>query len=600
MSSFPACRLIRKNEAETMPRCMVFLDTETKKVREGYSELHRLKLAWACYVERRPGRAHPTEVWQDFKGTWPLNKWLAEHAPPKRPLYLFGHNIFFDLQASDFFYYFPAQGWTLDFIYDKGLTYLLVIRKGNRCIKVVSTTNFFDTSLAELGKVIGLPKQEVDFEEASDAVLSEYCHRDVEITKLAVERLFEFIKSNDLAKFSMTRSSQAFHAYRHRFMTAKIYPHHHEPTQELEQLAYIGGRVECFEIGKIRGGPFVTLDVNAMYPYVMRKYDHPAKLIGYYESIEPARLRESLLKYQAIAEVDLETETPLFAVRRDNKIIFPVGRFKAFLCTLGLDTAFKRGMIRATYRAAIYKPDDLFTAFVEDLHALRYKYRDEGNLTYELMIKKMMNSLYGKFAQFVPIQSEEASTSGEPYYRLETKDLVTGEKEIEYKLFNKVVRVTGKEVGKQSFIAISAHITEQARFELWEIMEQICLDRVLYCDTDSVKIRKSDLPRVTRQIDDRILGALKVEKETKRLELRGCKSYITETDRVIKGIPKKAVLVARNTYEFLSFPGQVTHMTDKETRAFRAKWTRRENRVFYDKGVVHRNGKVSPIVLSEF
>ena len=49
-----------------------------------------------------------------------------------------------------------------------------------------------------------------------------------------------------------------------------------------------------------------------------------------------------------------------------------------------------------------YKVAKLFTRWVDDLWAMRQRYRADGNSEYDAITKRVMNSLYGKFAQLSP------------------------------------------------------------------------------------------------------------------------------------------------------------------------------------------------------
>jgi len=593
-------KLIRKNHSRAYPGLMVFFDTETSAAQEKDIEIHRMKIAWACRVERRPIDRRATQDWVFFNRSFPFCRWLESLPREKKPLWLFSHNIFFDLQAMDFFVYFTNWGWELDFVYENQLSYILVVKKDRRVIKCISTTNYFDTSLQEIGDLVGLSKSEVDFTAATDDELSAYCRRDVEILKLAMERYFEFIQSHDLGRFGMTKAAQAFNAFRHRFMSNRIYVHREEPAIDLEEQAYIGGRTECFQLGQVKGGPFVTLDINSMYPYVMKTESFPCRLSAYHDHYDLDRLEKDLCNFDALAEVSIETESPRYAVQGENKVIFPVGRFTAFLCSGGLRLGLACGEIRAVKRIAFYESAPLFKDYVDYFHELRKRYKKEGNRTYEEMVKKFLNSLYGKFGQWRPVADWERCETGEPYYCVDTYDCVTHEKTKEYKLMNRLVTESGKELGLNSFLAIAAHITEYARILLDGIMEETGRERVLYCDTDSIKIRKSDLRHVFHPRHPDRLGALKAEGETKELKILGPKSYITDQGVKLKGVPKRAVEMSPNLYGYLSFPRQATHLRERHISGFYAQYAWRYVSQYYDKGTVSRDGSVSPFRLAEY
>ncbi|MBA7547091.1 hypothetical protein ES705_39493 [subsurface metagenome] len=509
-------------------------------------------------------------------------------------LYVFAHNIFFDLQASYFFPYFTKWGWVLDFVYDKGLTYILVIKKGRKTIRLLSTTNWFGTSVSKLGDMIDLPKLDIDFNNASDEALSVYCRRDVEIIKRVMGDYMAFVESHDLGKFAMTRAAQSLAAYRHRFMNQKIYIHSDEDIIALEEKAYVGGRTECFSLGIQSGGPFITLDVNSMYPYVMRQFQYPYQLVDYKEHVSQDHLDEILRKYSCVGQVKVSTEEPIYAVHHNGKIIFPVGEFETFLCSGGLKEALKRGHILNISKLSVYRHADLFSAYVDYFYGLRRAFQDENNPIYTRVLKLFLNSLYGKFAQWQPETIETEDITFDGYWRMPTYDFLTGEVDMEFKLLNKVIRTTGRIPGNRSFIAIAAHVTEYARLLLWSIIEAIGPEHVLYCDTDSVKIRARDLAKVKYRMNNEELGALKVETTCNYLDIRGSKNYVTETERKIKGVPVSAVEIAPYTFQYMTFLGQIAHLNKQVESGNIVQRASRHSPYHYDKGDIDVSVKITP------
>jgi hypothetical protein len=593
-------KLIKKNHSKAYPERMIYFDTESTWTDAGPEQIHRLRMAWACYVRRRTDREKNTEIWRFFDTPVRLWKWFESLAEEERPIWVFSHNIYFDLQLSGFFRWFSEWGWELDFIYSSQLTYILVVKKGKKTFRFISSTNYFDFSLEKLGELVGLPKLEVDFSSASDPALSYYCHRDVEILKAAMEQYFSFLQTHDAGRFGMTKAAQSFNCYRHRFMKTKILAHSHADLVDLESQAYLGGRTEVFFLGEVPGGPFATYDVNSMYPFVMKRNFFPAEFVVNQENFPVKRLGKALEKYCCVAECLVETDRPVFAVRSGPKVIYPVGRFRCFLCTGGLELALKRGYLRSIIEISMYRAEDLFSSYVDYWYPLKACYREEGNAVYHELVKKFLNSLYGKFAQMRPIQEQSVSYEGEKYMKITSTHEVTGEKTVEYKLMNTWIRQTGKEIGSNALMAISAHITEYARLTLWSIMEGVGLKRVLYCDTDSIKLRSSDSSWLRYPVDKERLGALKLEGESKRLFIWGPKSYMTENKTTLKGVPRKAVKNERGNYEYVSFPKQDTHLRRGIIEGFHARKVEKVQRMAYDKGVVNPDGTISPFRLSEF
>ena len=88
--------------------------------------------------------------------------------------------------------------------------------------------------------------------------------------------------------------------------------------------------------------------------------------------------------------------------------------------------------------------------------------------------------------------------------------------------------------------AIAAHITENARMELWKLILAVGRDKVLYCDTDSIIIHSSDMAVVEKWIHPTDMGAVKIQDRFGELRIDGAKNYRTDKFKHIKGIPESA------------------------------------------------------------
>lgn len=593
-------KLLRKNHSSQTPARMLILDTEFK-AEEGEDEtVHKMYLAWTCYLRKKANTIEYYEEWKCWETTYPLWKYIADLVRQRTVLYIFGHNLLVDLQASEFFYWFAHWNWTVEFLYQEGIVFILIISKDECRVKLVSTTNYFDTSLAKIGDLVGLPKGEVDFDRDPYDKIKEYCKRDVEILVKAMTDYIRWVNQSDLGKFRLTTASQALCAYRHRFMSEKIYIHRHENTMDLERSAYMGGRVECFFIGKPAGAPFVSLDVNSMYPYVMAEHDYPCKLLDHRPGSDCADIDWLLRDYCVIAKVLLNTQTPLYAVRSEFKLIFPIGKFEAFLCTEGLKQAMARGHLHEILELSIYEKAPLFRDYVDYFYQVRREYKVANQPVLVEFTKLLMNTLYGKFGQRYTDSDREICMDADSFYSMQIIDLVTRQKVIEYQLLNTRIVETKQTEGNLSFPAIAGHVTEYARFKLVRIIEAAGWTNVLYCDTDSVMIRKSNLGRLKALVDPNQLGALKIERTFDELNILGPKSYHAGDITRLKGIPRHATQIAPTHYKYMSFPKLKTHLKERINRGQIVREVIKTIRSDYDKGKVLPDGSVQPFILSQF
>uniref|UniRef100_A0A6M3JX02 DNA-directed DNA polymerase n=1 Tax=viral metagenome TaxID=1070528 RepID=A0A6M3JX02_9ZZZZ len=577
-----------------IPKVMLFTDTETQDVAENNTLVQKFRLGWIFTWDshNEATRKNVTETY--FDNAVMYCKYIEDQVHRDKRIHIFGHNIFFDLQCAGFFEYFTQGGWELEWIYDRGLTYILRIIKGKEKIMIVSTTNYFDCSLKELGEMIGLEKQSVEFRNVTEKRLREYCYRDTEIVIQAVWYYIQFITDNDLGSMALTKSSQAFKSYRTRFMNNPIFLHNEDRSFDLERKAYMGGRTEAFHIGKVPGEDFLILDVNSMYPYVMQKYRYPCKMVCIMQDEKLSNYTRWLGSYGMIAEVDLITPEPAFGARYKNKLIFPTGEFRAYLCSEGLKYALKRGYVKKIIRASLYLMEDLFSDYVTFFGELRDKYQSEDNPVMSKLCKYMHNSLYGKWGERELLSDMVDDHSGEPYIHREIWDAVHGGWWIETHLMNKIImRHPGGE-SPHSFPAIAAHITENARLELWSLIKTAGVDTVLYCDTDSIIIRASDLNNVSHLLNEKKAGGLKVQGRYQGLQIDGAKNYRTDDKRHIKGIPESAVEIHPKVFQYESFERQTACMKKGRIAGVEIVPVTRRLTHTYDKGLITASGRVKP------
>ncbi|GAI11998.1 unnamed protein product, partial [marine sediment metagenome] len=166
------------------------------------------------------------------------------------------------------------------------------------------------------GERIGLPKLSIDFKTCSEQELKVYCRRDVEIEFENFKIFIRFLERNHIARLCYTRGSTAMAAFLLNHYTTKIYIHNNKQAIKLERDSYKGGRVECFYLGELKNDNYYMLDVNSLYPFVMRNNVYPVKYKKISHKVTPKTLGRYLSVKAVTAKVLIETDEPVYAVRR--------------------------------------------------------------------------------------------------------------------------------------------------------------------------------------------------------------------------------------------------------------------------------------------
>ena len=559
---------IRKNATAQLPANILILDTETHGTpAPGNVEIHRMYLAWTWRMYIDDSGEITREAWHRWQDCKSLGEYVTQEARSKAPLYVIGSNITFDLFACGLLEYLDNGGWTCDTLYDKGLVTILIAVKDNRKLKICAAQNWLQGGVKAWGELIGLTKGEVNFETDDFETVSEYCHLDVEITGKAFIDYMAFVRSHDMGGFALTASGQAFRCFRHRFMKPRSILHYDQTAyNSFTRAAYFGGRVEAGYIGRLTGD-YVKLDINSMYPHVMRNNVYPAKVKQWIRdpSLESCASKVSTLC--GVAEVEIDTNEPAYPIRKDGRLVFPTGKFATFLCTESLRYALANGHLTKVRQLLTFTPMEMFTEYVDYFYPLKSQYKKEGNGVWEKTTKLMLNGLYGKFGEkrshevhreYIPGVAVERTPGlfdktplqKEPpkfdwrYDPSEHEDspMVRG---VTWSMLGTKVTEVGDEEGSGSAPAIAAHVTDYARMLLYRFMLMVGLDNVLYADTDSLIIHEHDLSKLTGVIDNETLGSLKIEGRANSLEIRGAKDYSFGGDLRRKGIRSSAIAVCR-------------------------------------------------------
>ncbi|GAI25381.1 unnamed protein product, partial [marine sediment metagenome] len=77
---------------------------------------------------------------------------------------------------------------------------------------------------------------------------------------------------------------------------------------DLERASYKGGRVECFFLGELKNDNYYILDVNSLYPFVMRNNSYPVKYLQISHNIKSDTCRSYLEHKSIIAQVLIDTD----------------------------------------------------------------------------------------------------------------------------------------------------------------------------------------------------------------------------------------------------------------------------------------------------
>jgi len=610
---------ITENRGSGTPHNVIFFDTETTGEVVGVDTIEAtLNFGWACYTRRIGNGKWSAPKWQRFEDASTFWDFVYQFIRPKRRLYIMAHNLNFDLAQVKGFYRLQSDGWetTSRIIGPKILN--LTYRRDGASIRLVDTYNYYPMGLKAVGAMVGLEKYEFP-EDTDDAALWDtYCRRDVEIMLEAMQLWWRRIKDWQLGNFGVTLASQCMNAYRHRFMKTPIFIDTNKHAARVSRKSYLGGRNEAYFLGPIPERVW-CLDINSMYPYIMRTYPMPYRLATTRTDISPANLSKLLETYSIVADVELDVTEPVIPIRYEGRTTWPLGSFHAALTSPELAHALNLGMVTKVHYAALYLSANIFREYVDFFYGERIKARAAGDTATEGITKLFLNNLYGKFGQkgerwTIIGDAEDIDVRYYDYYDL------TENKIIKRRQFAGVLEelqgapddgdyvpaIAGESrdslpaitaESRDSFPGIAAHVTAYARMYLWRLMEAAGRENVYYTDTDSLMVNKAGYDALKPFCDPTELGYLKVEWESDDVVINGLKDYRVDNTVKIKGIRKDAIETRPGVFRQDQFRGIHGMIRAGDMDRILIKTIEKTLLRRYQKGRVAESGRVFPLLI---
>ena len=591
--------VLKPTKSEYRPTRFIFFDTETKQYRINEHETrHTLKLGHAefWFYSERAG----FHIWKErsFFDCDEFLDWIDTNCKTNSTTYLIAHNITFDLTVLGAFEFLPKRGWELESFYSKGLVSIYRWEKNGIRIIALDNTNFYAESLAKLGKRLGFPKLEVDFDNTDDRELLVYCQRDVEIMVKGFEVWFAFLDQNNCGAFKPTIASTAFNTWRFRFMHHTVHIHSDLLALELEREAYKGGRTECLWVGERDDSHYYYLDVNSMYGYILQSRQYPAGLWGSSDSASVIELAYKLKRYAVIARVTVDVSDNWFPVKVNDHTAYPLGQFTTTLTTPELKIAISQGWVKEVHALAWYRKHNIFHDYIEEFYQLRTQYKQEDNPSMEKIVKLLINGLYGKFGQLALKQEKIGECNPDIFRREQVYDM--GEKVYYDQVYlgGSIFRERQEGESYHSFPAIAAHVTAHARVYLTWFLKQVPKGHAFYMDTDSLIVDQEGFESLKFYLDEHTLGMLKTEISSPWLRVNAPKDYAMDGRNRKKGIKSKAVQLDDNTYEQVQWPRLNGIIRKGLSREYvTEKITKQTSGVIWS-GQVQPSGWISPFLLS--
>jgi hypothetical protein len=431
-------------------------------------------------------------------------------------------------------------------------------------VHIVDIRNYGNATIEEIASEVGEPLPELPAIAAAQAERETYLEHAVRAVRRYFLALVDWWQKGDYGVWKHTAGGLALAAYRHRFMVQPDLIHDCEIALQKERAALVGGQWVLNWAGKVRHwisefspappksfgrvipwryGPVHQMDINGLYPSVMRDNLFPVEFVAFKEAGSFDDVQAWRKRLLLIADVLIDTEEATYPVWAEKERWFAIGKFWTTLCGPELIRAIDCGHVRQIGWIGAYLPGRIFPAFVEHFHAEKLRAAQAEEKLRAQFAKLMLVSLPGKFGQrapqwdFVDDVNPLKRWGTLPYVDADTGEVtqrryIAGYTQIENAL----------EEGKESNPAIEAFVNCYGREKMRMLREFVGQPHWIYQACDSLFVddagREKLLPYMESYPGE--LGKFRLVRSIGRAEFRGPNDYTADGEKTIAGIKSSA------------------------------------------------------------
>ena len=492
--------------------------------------------------------------------------WILHNKRMLNGAILFAHNLEFDLSKIFGNIINNPKGKAL-FSDSRLITYSYTIeRMGNKnhLLHFRDTFNLCPMSLSDIGEMLGYKKyitpDKFKVVDANSYIQLddndvEYCFRDCEIVVEFVKKIRTIYESFSI-KMRSTYASNAKAIWQTAFLKEKQYVR--DDLDERFRDAYYGGRCEVF-VSRLEKKTLYYYDINSMYPFVMGMDMPDPSTFHEIRNYNVSYFPKVLKRYEGMAEITVECpkdlNIPVLPYQKDNKLLFPSGKFRSEWCFPEIRLALEKGYkIIEVHQIIVGKRmKSPFIDYIEFFSKMKVKAsikNKKGKHNDPVMrefSKRMLNSLYGKFAQRNPLQDKYIYVGDMKEEDIPNKTiccLIPGTRVLEYKNIQKIR-------ARETVVSWAAYITSRAKVLLYEYIKA----HAYYCDTDSAFL---DYELPSEVVDDSEFGKMALEDTAIESYFADPKKYAYRSEKgfkiKMKGVPKNLFKNRIKTVEALDKP----------------------------------------------
>jgi hypothetical protein len=609
---------IRRNDSDWTPPVVIYLDTETKTIPGILSDVLTMRLWCARLVDRRPRNASiPDVVNANGSTATELVAWIEKQFAGRKTIWLFAHNLSFDLATTRLPLVLADAGWEVNDAAIGGRAPWVRMGKGSRVLTIVDSGSWLPVKLETVGAMVGIAKPDLPDEDDSKHAWLARCRADVDILAAAMGQLLDWWDREQLGHFNITGPACGWNAFRHVWTVQRIMVNPDPSGVQADRLAVHGGRRGVWKVGQVQLGPLLEIDIRGAYPGVAAHLPLPVRRVRAFDSLG---LDDPLLvsdRWGIAAEVELDTDTPRWPVRWRGATWYPVGRFKAHLAGPEIAEAARLGCLRSIGPGHVHQLGPVLMSWAKWVLAVQDNPEGRHPAVAGVLAKHWGRTVIGRFSTrgYDKIEMGGSPVAGWGYE--EGWDHATGTRGGYVDMAGKRWWVSGSTTSDNAYPAVLAWVESHVRLRLSRVCAALPVSALVQCDTDGLIVTEAGLialgkslvgPHTELLTDTECIGLaiqylntlthpleLRVKRSFESARVLGPQHVEAGGERRFSGLPRTARNLGADRYEAKLWPKLQWQLAHGDTRGYVRPVTNTTVKGPFANGWVTSTGRVLPV-----
>jgi len=485
---------LKASKTTWSPPHLYVLDTETRTVTEGEREVEALRLWCAKIIDRRARVAvDRSSVWTRGTSASGLARSVDQASVHRETLWLFAHNLAFDLVTTRLPLHLIEMGWAVGDFALSGDAPWMRMSKGRRSLTLVDSVSYLPASIKDLGNMLGIAKPPLPRATASEATWLRRCRADVSILAAALCQLMDWHDREGRGYWSVSGTATAFGHMRQRIAAQTMVMDPSADAQRRDRAALYGGRRTVWRVGTFRARRYLEIDLAAAYPTAATTLAVPVRRAGAYDRMPLDVPYLDQADVGLIADCRVEVPRPRYPLRWQDQTWYPTGVFDTTLAGPELAAARERGELRSIGRCEWHRLEPVLGPWADWLLDQRATVNGEVPAVVRNSLRVWGRTVIGRFAGHTWTRTElgDAPTKGWGYEA--GINMATGLPGGNVDLGGRRWWVEQADGADNAYPAVTAWIESAVRVALGTVIELVGEGAILVANTDGLIVAETAL-----------------------------------------------------------------------------------------------------------